>query len=185
MNVQNELGVIVIFAQACEAEGWKINHIQAEFPDALIQDENGDTYRAEFEFCASNFKIHRHDLCQCDVIICWENDWDDCPLTVWSMQSWDDTTITIQDEKDLLIASLTLENKYLKRKVSRMMKDKKHVRPGGRRDLAHSILEKRPEITGAELGGILDCSASLARRFKREIQNNGNGHKTPALEVRE
>lgn len=119
MNVQNELGVIVAFAQACQDNGWEINHIQSEFPDAIVQDANGDTYRAEFEFCASNFKAHQHDLCQCDVIICWENDWDDCPLTVWSMKNWDDPTVTIRDRKDLIIASLMIENERLKRQLSK------------------------------------------------------------------
>jgi len=120
MNIQNELGVIVVFAQACQQYGWKINHIQSEFPDAIIQDKDGETYRAEFEFCSSNFKAHRHDLFQCDVIICWDDDWDDCPLTVWSMKSWDDQTITIRDRKDLMIASLAIENEQLKRQMRKL-----------------------------------------------------------------
>lgn len=118
MNVQNELGVIVVFAQTCQQYGWKINHIQIEFPDAIIQDKNGDTYRAEFEFCSSNFKAHGHDLFGCDVIICWENDWNDCPLTIWSMKDWNTQTVKIADRRDITIATLLIENERLKRKVA-------------------------------------------------------------------
>jgi hypothetical protein len=38
--------------------------------------------RIEFEFKASNFVEHGHDPAQCDFIVCWENDWPDCPLKV-------------------------------------------------------------------------------------------------------
>jgi hypothetical protein len=36
----------------------------------------------EFEFKSSDFKQHKHDPKDCDMIICWENDWNDCPLEV-------------------------------------------------------------------------------------------------------
>lgn len=44
-----------------------------------------------------------------------------------------------------------------------------------RRERARSVLAERPEIKGSELAGILECSSSLARRYKREL--GGNGHK--------
>ncbi len=38
--------------------------------------------RIEFEFRASNFREHGHNQSECDIIVCWENDWPDCPLRV-------------------------------------------------------------------------------------------------------
>jgi hypothetical protein len=38
--------------------------------------------RLEFEFKSRNFLAHRHDAKKCDVIVCWEDDWPDCPLDV-------------------------------------------------------------------------------------------------------
>lgn len=49
------------------------------------------------------------------------------------------------------------------------------------RDRACSVLVAQPNITGAELSRMLDCSGSFARRLKREIQ--GNGHKVKQLEI--
>lgn len=188
MNIQNELGVIIAFSQACQEKGWKINHIQAEFPDAIIQDANGDTYRAEFEFCASNFKIHRHDLCQCDVIICWENDWADCPLTVWSMQNWNDHTIAICDRKDLLIASLTIENERLKRRVSRLASQKESktttqaIHELNERQInLLALLIENPDMNYTELGTACDVSRTTAKSDTEtliaagRLQRNGNG----------
>ena len=37
---------------------------------------------AEFEFRAKNFQLHGHDPVGCDVVICWENDWPECPMEV-------------------------------------------------------------------------------------------------------
>ncbi len=38
--------------------------------------------RAEFEYKSSSFKAHNHTPSQCDIVICWEHDWADCPLEV-------------------------------------------------------------------------------------------------------
>jgi uncharacterized membrane protein YidH (DUF202 family) len=46
-------------------------------------------------------------------------------------------------------------------------------------DRARSVLAAQPEMSGAALASTLGCSGGYARRLKREIQGNGNGHKTP------
>ena len=57
----------------------------AEFPDLVIVTRTGEQLRAEVETRSSNFRRHRHDVRQCDIIICWEHDWADCPLPVLSI----------------------------------------------------------------------------------------------------
>lgn len=52
-----------------------------------------------------------------------------------------------------------------------------------RRDRARSILAEQPSVTGTELSRMLACSGGFARRLKREIQGNDNGHKVTQLEV--
>lgn len=89
MEIVNELGVIVRFASLCESRGLAIELIRSSFPDALIYNQRTDEYyRAEFEFKASSFAAHRHQKEDCDVIICWENDWPDCPIIVWEISRW-------------------------------------------------------------------------------------------------
>ena len=42
--------------------------------------------RIEFEFQARNFRAHGHDAAQCDLIICWDDNWPDCPLDVLELK---------------------------------------------------------------------------------------------------
>jgi hypothetical protein len=82
----NEQGVILLFAALCHDLGFMIEAIRSAFPDALLRRRNAkgtwNSCRAEFEFKSSSFKLHKHDPKQCDLIICWEHDWQDCPKEV-------------------------------------------------------------------------------------------------------
>lgn len=72
----NEMGVIVLFSYLQDVSGFNIVDIGSRFPDAVI-DVDGIEYRTEFEYMLSNFIAHGHDIRQCDIIICWENDLND------------------------------------------------------------------------------------------------------------
>ena len=80
----NEQGVVLLFAAVCYDLGFRIEGIRTKFPDALLirKNDKGTFSKclAEFEFRASNFLMHKHPLNGCDLIICWENDWHDCPI---------------------------------------------------------------------------------------------------------
>ncbi|MBN1830440.1 MAG: winged helix-turn-helix domain-containing protein, partial [Deltaproteobacteria bacterium] len=79
----NEQGVILLFAALCHDLGFMIEAIRSAFPDALLRRRNPkgtwNSCRAEFEFKSSSFKSHKHDPKLCDLIICWDHDWPDCP----------------------------------------------------------------------------------------------------------
>lgn len=82
----NEQGVILLFAALCHDLGFMIEGIRSSFPDALLRRRNNkgtwNSCRAEFEYKSSNFKTHKHNPSQCDIVICWEHDWADCLLEV-------------------------------------------------------------------------------------------------------
>ena len=84
----NEQGVVYLFGMVSRELGFYIEAIQQGFPDCegkYLHDKNKNLWakaRIEFEFKASNFREHGHDLQQCDFIVCWINDWEDCPITV-------------------------------------------------------------------------------------------------------
>lgn len=86
----NEQGVILLFAALAHELDFRIEGIRSRFPDALLRRKNvkrrWTSCKAEFEYKASDFKIHGHDPGQCDLIICWENDWKDCPVEVLSLK---------------------------------------------------------------------------------------------------
>jgi hypothetical protein len=43
--------------------------------------------RIEFEFRSRTFYMHGHDPRQGDVIVCWENNWPECPIEVQELKS--------------------------------------------------------------------------------------------------
>jgi hypothetical protein len=84
----NEQGVVYLFGMVSRELGFYIEAIQQGFPDCegkYLHDSKKNLWakaRIEFEFKASNFQEHGHDPNQCDFIVCWINDWPDCPITV-------------------------------------------------------------------------------------------------------
>ena len=84
----NEQGVVLLFGMVAKDLGFQIEIVQKKFPDCEALrpiDKNGSRWqrvRIEFEYKSSNFRAHRHDCKECDVIVCWEHDWPQCPLEV-------------------------------------------------------------------------------------------------------
>jgi len=83
----NEQGVVLLFGSLAKEQGWEVVSIRSEYPDAILKDRDGNTWTVEFEFLAANFLLHRHDHRHCDLIICWENDYLDCPLPILELKT--------------------------------------------------------------------------------------------------
>ena len=89
----NEQGVVYVFAMVSRELGFNVEAIQQGFPDCegkYLYDRKTNRWakaRIEFEYRASSFREHGHDVAQCDFIVCWVNDWPDCPVTVIELQS--------------------------------------------------------------------------------------------------
>ena len=66
--------------------GFKILRTQKAFPDCEAMREvapgHWQRVRIEFEFESRNFKLHRHRKEGCDLIVCWVNNWPECPVEV-------------------------------------------------------------------------------------------------------
>jgi len=78
----NENGVIFLFGKIADDLNMYIEEIKPGYPDCIGRRFIGKGWQRvaiEFEFKSSNFKQHKHDPTICDIIICWENDWKDCP----------------------------------------------------------------------------------------------------------
>ena len=62
--------------------GWyDVIFSQAGFPDFVLA-KNKMTYRVEVETHSKNFYLHKHDITQCDMIICHVHNWKECPVPV-------------------------------------------------------------------------------------------------------
>ncbi len=44
--------------------------------------DHWERVRIEFEYKSSNFREHGHNPTKCDIIVCWEHDWKECPIKV-------------------------------------------------------------------------------------------------------
>jgi hypothetical protein len=82
----NESGVVCLFGAMAEQLGFMVVRIQTEFPDCeairLVGKDRYQPVRIEFEYESRNFLKHNHDSEGCDVIVCWEHNWKECPLEV-------------------------------------------------------------------------------------------------------
>lgn len=58
-----------------------VEEYQEIFPDCNLLIDN-KMVKTEFELNSSNFKEHGHNPEQCDLLICWYNDWLNCPIPV-------------------------------------------------------------------------------------------------------
>jgi hypothetical protein len=78
----NENGVVFLFGKIVEDLNMYIENIKPGYPDCVARRFIGTGWefvRIEFEYMAKNFLQHKHDPSKCDIIVCWENDWEDYP----------------------------------------------------------------------------------------------------------
>lgn len=82
----NEMGVVYLFGVLHAAFDFKIESIQAGFPDCIARRHIGnrryEEVRIEFEFESKNFATHGHDPDGVDIIVCWQHNWPNCPAKI-------------------------------------------------------------------------------------------------------
>jgi hypothetical protein len=86
----NENGVIFLFGKIADDLNMYIEEIKPGFPDCIGRRFIGKGWEKvsiEFEFKSSNFKQHKHKAEACDIIVCWVNDWKDCPIEVIELKT--------------------------------------------------------------------------------------------------
>ena len=81
-----ENGVIFAFALVCRKLGFTALRFQTAFPDceAMREVARGvwQRVRIEFEVDSRSFLKHRHKKTGCDIIVCWRNNWPECPKNI-------------------------------------------------------------------------------------------------------
>jgi hypothetical protein len=79
----NELGVLFLFGILAAGMGFRVERLQAAFPDCEAKREvapgKWELVLVELELYSRNFKSHRHNPKGCHVIVCWKHNWPDCP----------------------------------------------------------------------------------------------------------
>lgn len=89
----NEQGVVFLFGMICRELGFNIEAVQQGFPDCegkYLYDQKKNLWakaRIEFEYKAKTFIEHGHNLDHCDFIVCWINNWQDCPINIIELKT--------------------------------------------------------------------------------------------------
>lgn len=89
----SEHDVVQIFGNVAEELGFEIVGNRSAFPDCEArrrQPSTRETFKPcliEYEFASSDYRKHKHPLSGCDLVVCWEHDWLDCPIEVLELKS--------------------------------------------------------------------------------------------------
>jgi hypothetical protein len=87
----NEQGVIFVFGGVAHELGLTVTRLQTQFPDIEAMREVGPNkcqpVYLEAEYESKNFLLHMHPLDGCDGIVCWIDNWPECPLEVIELRS--------------------------------------------------------------------------------------------------
>jgi hypothetical protein len=86
----NEAGVLYLFGTMSERLGFLVLLVQTGFPDCeamrVVEGNRLQRVKIELEYQSRNFLKHMHDLNGCDLIVCWEHNWPECPLEVLELK---------------------------------------------------------------------------------------------------
>src|SRR5579859_479740 len=87
----SELAVVFMCGAMAMKLGFTMLRMPGTFPDAeAMRSTDGkrcQLVRVEFELESRNFLRHAHDPKKCDLIICWEHNWPECPLPVLELKT--------------------------------------------------------------------------------------------------
>jgi len=89
----NEQGVIFLFGMICFELGYVVEVVKQGYPDCEAKrkisgrKDQWERVRIEFEFQSRNFSEHGHNQTDCDLIVCWEHNWPECPIEVLELKT--------------------------------------------------------------------------------------------------
>jgi len=78
--VDSEDAVKTLFILLSSRLGYRILSVGVKGFDYVLVDGNGNVFNAEAEYYASEFVKHKHPVEECGLLICWIDDWPDCPI---------------------------------------------------------------------------------------------------------
>jgi len=89
----NELGVVFLFGIISKRLGFIVESVQSGFPDCLakrlVDQRRGrwEQVEIESEYESRTFLKHGHDPTRCGLLVCWLNNWPNCPIPVLELKN--------------------------------------------------------------------------------------------------
>jgi len=93
--------VIVLFSKIHERLGFTFIKIARKaYPDCICIDKNNNEIKIEFEYNSCSFKSHLGKENECNLVVCWEHDFIECPIKVISLKEFikNDNIISVFEE---------------------------------------------------------------------------------------
>ena len=121
--IDSEDAVKTLFVLLSGRLGYRILGVGRTGFDYLLADKDGRVFNAEVEFFASEFIRHRHPVEECGLLVCWIDDWQDCPIPKLTLSEivtcFEGLT---EEELEKFNAALKLQMKVIE-KLHRLIKD--------------------------------------------------------------
>lgn len=148
-----ENGVIFLFAKLNKDLDLNIETIRKVFPDCIakryIGENRWEEVFIEFEYKSSSFVKHGHlkqfkNGVRCDIIVCWEHDWKECPADI--------EIIELREEyKKYEHEEVILENPNINKKVEKVTLEDLYMDYGNSKKLYESfhlaLMKTLPKVT--------------------------------------
>jgi len=87
----NEQGVLFIFGAMAETLGFAVLRMGTGYPDCeafrVLPGGRLERVDIELEYQSRNFLKHQHDAKKCDLLVCWEHNWPECPVPVIELRA--------------------------------------------------------------------------------------------------
>jgi hypothetical protein len=86
----NAKGVLLLFVRKIDEFHMYVEEVPEEFPDCIVRQRTERGWKRLAVMCAfysSALRTRGSALSSCDLIVCWEHDWPDCPLDVVKLRT--------------------------------------------------------------------------------------------------
>lgn len=101
--IDSETAVRCAFDKFHEKLGYpKILEARERFPDYILENDKGRKVRAEAKVWASGAMIYKNLTKKCDLVICWRDDWGNCPVPCLELSAY----IGAPPEKEVIVVPI-------------------------------------------------------------------------------
>lgn len=148
---ENEIELIIWFSQNCVNFGWDIlSATSSTFPDSVLKRLiDNQHFHVEFEYYSSSFIEHEHNAEDCDLIICWI---DDFPINtgfpIWELSTNTYPISFVTREEDIYSINehirIVMENR-IKRRMEKPPQYWRKIRPNLSKEQVEFIANNEPK----------------------------------------
>lgn len=88
-----KMGVVFLFSMMASELGFAVESVSPDFPDCEgkrcvdLENDRWEHTRIQIEFRSSDLQNREWNEGDCDILVCWIHDWEDCPIEVLELRA--------------------------------------------------------------------------------------------------